>query len=176
MRTKIKKFLLFTLVILGALGAGVWISQDDETRVVGPRYLIVNADDLGYNQAVTQGIIQAWKEGVVTSTSALINLEGAPQRIAEAHRQNPDLPIGLHINISEGKPVLPPEQVSSLVDENGFFYNATAIVSHFPLFSTEELRAEINAQAERLLETGVVFDHLDITSGWLLITRHFSRL
>ena len=33
--------------------------------------LIINADDFGYTPAVTQGIIEAHKRGVVTSTTAL---------------------------------------------------------------------------------------------------------
>src|SRR5690606_4514223 len=54
------------------------------------RILIVNADDLGLSDGVTAGIVKAWQEGVVTSTSALVNIEGAPERIARVHREHPD--------------------------------------------------------------------------------------
>ncbi|REJ32812.1 MAG: hypothetical protein DIU82_11715, partial [Bacillota bacterium] len=40
------------------------------------RVLIVNADDLGLTDGVTEGIVQAWRGGVGTSAAALINMEG----------------------------------------------------------------------------------------------------
>src|SRR5690606_7724277 len=81
----------------------------------GRRVLIVNADDFGLSDGVTAGIVRAWREGVVTSTSAMINMDGAPERVAAARRSCPELPIGLHLNITAGRPVLPPEKVPTLV-------------------------------------------------------------
>lgn len=56
-------------------------SQDD----VPKRYLIVNADDLGLSEGVTEGIVRAWREGVVTSTSRA----GQPRRGDRAHSKGP---------------------------------------------------------------------------------------
>jgi len=123
--------------------------------------LIVNADDFGLSDGVTAGIVRAWREGVVTSTSAMINMDGAPERVAAARRSCPELPIGLHLNITAGRPVLPPEKVPTLVDEQGRFYGVETIPIHLPRMSLAELRAELRAQAELLLSTGVRFTHLD---------------
>jgi hypothetical protein len=125
------------------------------------RYLIVNADDFGYTDGVTQGILRAWKEGIVTSTSAMINMPGAPERIARAHQARPDLPIGLHLNITEGTPVLPVGKVTSLVDNQGHFMPPLKLVERIQHVTLDELRAELLAQAELLLSTGVKFDHID---------------
>jgi predicted glycoside hydrolase/deacetylase ChbG (UPF0249 family) len=38
------------------------------------RRLIVNADDLGYDPAVNEGIVQAMRSGVVTSATLMVNL------------------------------------------------------------------------------------------------------
>jgi len=153
------------VAILAALGtgylAGRYIKRQSKERVSGPRYLIINADDFGLSDGVTRGIIKAWKEGAVTSTSALVNIDGASQRIASAHKDYPELPIGLHLNVTTGRPVLPPEKVPSLVDERGFFHDRFTVFEHLPTISLDELRAELNAQAERLLSTGVAFDHID---------------
>ncbi len=127
----------------------------------GKRILIVNADDLGLSDGVTEGIVQAWREGVVTSTSAMINMDGAPERVAEVQRTYPELPIGLHINITAGRPVLPPDRVPTLVDREGRFYTVDEIPLRLLDMSLAELRAELEAQAERLLETGVRFTHFD---------------
>lgn len=61
------------------------------------KYLIVNADDFGYSYGVNRGIIAAHVNGVVTSTSVLVN------RIAAAEATNlskyPNLSVGLHFDI-----------------------------------------------------------------------------
>jgi predicted glycoside hydrolase/deacetylase ChbG (UPF0249 family) len=125
------------------------------------RYLIINADDFGYTDGVTDGILQAWKEGIVTSTSAMINMPGAPERVAKAHRMHPDFPVGLHLNITEGIPVLPADKVPSLVDDQGKFMPPMKLVERIEKVSPNELSTELQAQAELLLSTGVQFDHID---------------
>lgn len=141
-----------------------------------PRYLIVNADDLGLSDGVTEGIIKAWREGVVTSTSAMINIEGAPQRVAAAHGANPEMPIGLHLNITTGQPVLPPNKVRTLVDANGNFYTSDTISAHLAEISVDELRAELRAQAELMLASGVRFDHIDYHEGTVVFFTPFFQV
>lgn len=126
-----------------------------------PRHLIVNADDLGLSDGVTEGIVTAWQDGVVTSTSALVNIDGAMDRIVAAHRAHPDMPIGLHLNITLGRPVLPPHEVPTLVDANGQFHSPDRITTHLLSISLDELRAELRAQAELLRSHGVPISHLD---------------
>jgi len=125
------------------------------------RYLIVNADDFGLSDGVNEGIVKAWCDGVVTSTSVLINIEGAPERAAAAHAAHPELPMGLHLNITTGRPVLPVDQVPTLVDADGRFHSYDTIIKYLPNISLSELRAELNAQAELLVASGVQFDHID---------------
>ncbi len=133
------------------------------------RYLIVNADDLGLSDGVTEGIVKAWHDGVVTSTSAMVNIAGAPQRITAAHRAHPEMPIGLHLNVTTGNPVLPPDQVPTLVDGRGRFYSAEALMARLGQVSLDQLRAELQAQAELLRASGVDFDHIDYHEGVLAL-------
>ncbi len=139
--------------------------KSNRERLAGPRFLIVNGDDFGLTDGVIQGIVTAWKEGVLTSTTALINIEGAPERINLAHRAYPGLPIGLHLNITQGRPVLPPAQVPSLVNKQGCFYGLMDLIDRLHLVSLDELRLECFAQAELLLRSGVQFDHIDCHQG-----------
>lgn len=125
------------------------------------RLLIVSADDLGLSDGVTEAIVSVWQAGTVTSTSAMINVEGAPERVASVHRRYPEMPIGLHLNITTGRPVLPPQQVPSLVDGRGRFWPVGRLMERLPSVRPEEVRAELQAQAELLLATGVSLDHLD---------------
>ena len=164
------------LLLLVGVGLGKWAFPAPQERLPGARYLIVNADDFGASEAITQGIIRAWKEGIVTSTSAQVNLPGALERIRTAHAANPALPIGLHLDITEGKPVLPENQVPSLVDESGNFYSADTITTHLTEISLPELRAELHAQAELLLKSGVKFDHIDYHNHMLALYTPFYPL
>ena len=69
-----------------------------------PSHLIVNADDFGYFQSVSRGIITAHKQGIVTATGVLSNLEGFTRDI-ELLRAAPSLDIGVHLNLTHGQPV-----------------------------------------------------------------------
>jgi predicted glycoside hydrolase/deacetylase ChbG (UPF0249 family) len=65
-----------------------------------PRFLIVNADDLGYSQTVNEGIFAAHEEGIVTSTSLMALRDDAPAAV-EALAPHPDLAVGLHLEAGE---------------------------------------------------------------------------
>ncbi len=59
------------------------------------RRVILNADDYGYDPAVSRGIARAMREGVVSSTTMIVN---SPHS-AEAARDAAGLAIGLHLNL-----------------------------------------------------------------------------
>jgi chitin disaccharide deacetylase len=61
------------------------------------RFLIVNADDLGMTATVNEGIFAAHEEGIVTSTSLMVNQSAAPAA-AEALVERPELGVGLHLD------------------------------------------------------------------------------
>jgi predicted glycoside hydrolase/deacetylase ChbG (UPF0249 family) len=58
------------------------------------RYLIVNADDFGYSQGINKGIIEAHTNGIVTSTSVMV--DGMASNEAADLKQYPELSVGLH--------------------------------------------------------------------------------
>ncbi len=125
------------------------------------RQLIINADDWGMSDGVCDGILQAWRAGVVTSASALISIEGAVERVTAAQRIATGLPIGLHLNLTIGRPVLPPARVPTLVDAAGRFHRLAAILPRLPAIDPEHVHDELWAQAQLLESCGVRFDHID---------------
>jgi predicted glycoside hydrolase/deacetylase ChbG (UPF0249 family) len=128
--------------------------------------LIVNADDLGISAGVNQGILEVHQRGIVTSTTAMVNLPDAGDGIRLLQREAPDMGIGLHLNLTRGQPVLPVEQVSSLVQADGIFYGVEAVLSGELNFSDDELAAEIMAQYDRFVElAGGPPDHIDSHHG-----------
>ncbi len=125
------------------------------------RYLIVNADDFGRSRGVNLGILKAHKEGIVTSTSFMVNQPFA-QEGASILKDTPSLGAGVHLVFSAGKPILPPEKVPSLVDPQGLFLTQEALLAGAERVSQEELKAEFKAQIERFRTlVGREPDHLD---------------
>lgn len=54
--------------------------------------LIVNADDFGLTDGVTQGILEAMNKEIVTSTTMMVSTPGT-ERAAKIARENPNLAI-----------------------------------------------------------------------------------
>jgi len=64
------------------------------------RYLIVNADDLGLSEGVNRGIARTYEQGIVTSASLMVRRPAAA-RAAEYAQANPELSVGLHVELGE---------------------------------------------------------------------------
>jgi predicted glycoside hydrolase/deacetylase ChbG (UPF0249 family) len=123
--------------------------------------LIVNADDYGRTPAVSRGILQAHREGIVTSTTVMINQPGIEAQLAEA-LAHPSLGVGLHLVFSAWRPILPPEKIPGLVGEDGFFFGQHTLWARAEQIPQDDLAAELSAQLERfLMLAGRLPDHLD---------------
>lgn len=128
------------------------------------KQLIVNADDFGLHPLINAGIIKGHQEGFITSTSLM---PSAPcwQEAVRLAKENPRLGIGVHLTLVGSVPsVLPKEQVSSLLDDDGLFlpdYVAFAKRYYSGAVKKTELEAELRAQLERALSCGVNITHID---------------
>jgi len=129
--------------------------------------LIVNADDLGSSQSRDRGIFKAFAEGIVTSASLLANGPSFASAAAEARTCN--LPVGVHLNLSEGKALSGP--VGGLTDASGNFPGKTGLrqLPGSSLPDGKGIRRELLAQIERVGAAGLVPDHLDTHQHCLLI-------
>ena len=100
--------------------------------------LIINADDLGYDVSVNRGILQAMREGVVTSATFMVNMPSSE----EAARDARGLALGLHFNLTRVAPVSPLFPEAFL--QQGFL--SEALASTLP---PEVVEREALAQMER---------------------------
>lgn len=127
-----------------------------------PRLLVVNADAFGLSPGVSRGVAHAFDEGIVTSASLVANMPGFAAAVSLA-RARPGLGVGLHLNLTDGSPVLPAERVASLVGEDGLFlgYRAFTLRLLSGRVRREEIVAEISAQLERLTSAGLAPTHVD---------------
>ncbi len=123
--------------------------------------LIVNADDYGRAPGVSRGILQAHQRGIVTSTTVMVNQPGARAQLEEA-LACPELGVGLHLVFSAWQPVLPPETIPALVDEDGCFFDQHTLWARAEEISLKSLQAELTAQVGRFAAwAGRLPDHLD---------------
>jgi len=84
------------------------------------RTLIVNADDFGRTPGINEGVVEAHRNGIVTSTTAMV-LYPAAAEAARLARACPQLGVGLHLQLSGGGPGLPAERIPSLLGPDGRF-------------------------------------------------------
>lgn len=85
----------------------------------GQTLLIVNADDANLTAGVNRAILEAHEEGIVTSTTFLINLP-VETKTVKSFLKAGRLGTGLHLNVSLGSPVTKQREIPSLVSETGF--------------------------------------------------------
>lgn len=60
------------------------------------RYLIVNGDDFGASSGVNRGILEAHRDGILTSTSLMVDA-AASEEAGDLAASAPDLSVGLHL-------------------------------------------------------------------------------
>ncbi len=125
------------------------------------RLLIVNADDYGHTPGVSAGIRQAHLEGIVTTTTVMANRPGALDAIRVARHRTPDLGLGVHLNLTSGRPCSPPESIPSLVDAEGLFLRPEVHLAQPKGVERDQAEIEWRAQIETFLQSGAVLDHLD---------------
>jgi hopanoid biosynthesis associated protein HpnK len=125
--------------------------------------LIITADDFGADAAVNEAVEIAHREGVLTAASLMVGAPAAADAVARA-RALPSLAVGLHLALVEARPILPPEQVSHLVDGRGVFRDDMAAAGATMFFNPaarRQLAAEIAAQFEAFAATGLLLDHVN---------------
>lgn len=128
-----------------------------------PRRLIVNADDFGRSPAINQAIIRAHQEGILTTTSLMVNEPACTEAVALA-RQNPRLGVGLHLTFLCGHAALPPDKIPDLVNSQGEFTDSPPGAGFRYFFNArlrEQLRAELHAQFQKFRSTGLPLDHVN---------------
>jgi predicted glycoside hydrolase/deacetylase ChbG (UPF0249 family) len=128
--------------------------------------LIVNADDLGSGVPRDQGIFTAFRHGIVTSASLLAN----GQNFAAAARGAIDcgLPMGVHLNLSEGSSLT--GTIAGLTDAVGNFPGKTPLraILQSGAFDRAAAHRELLAQVIRVVAAGIAPDHLDTHQHCLL--------
>ena len=127
------------------------------------RYLILNADDFGYSEAVNKAVLHAHLKGALTSASLMVT-EPAWEQAVEIARATPGLGVGLHVSVSFDRSVLKPDQIPGLVGADGRFGRDPFRVGMRYALSRAvrpQLLLEMEAQFKRFASTNLPWSHAD---------------
>ena len=131
-------------------------------KLATKKRLITNADDFGWSRGITDGILLAHRDGVITSTTLMANKPASEYALEQAAKF-PKLGIGVHLHLCDGGPVLPPREVPSLVNTEGQFYPIGELRRRLwrGKLRRAEIEAEFRAQIRWVKDRGVAPDHAD---------------
>lgn len=124
--------------------------------------LITNADDFGMNESITNAIVETHLNGVITSTTLLVNMQGFECAVKIA-KENPNLGVGIHFNLTEGLPASSPNLIPDLIDRNGFFHK-NAIQRRNLLSGGKKYKQvyiEMKTQLKKMIDSGIIPTHFD---------------
>jgi hopanoid biosynthesis associated protein HpnK len=125
--------------------------------------LIVNADDFGLTEGVNRAIIDGHRNGIITSTTLMANGMAFDSAVA-AGLAAPALGIGVHLNLTQGRPVSSASRVPSIVTPEGYFYPRPGMLVRQVLRRKAifiDIESELRSQIERIASSGIRITHLD---------------
>ncbi|WP_062268633.1 chitin disaccharide deacetylase [Endozoicomonas arenosclerae] len=119
--------------------------------------LIANADDYGLSEGVNYGIIDAYKNGIVRSTTMMVGMPGEAHGV-ELAKEYPGLKIGIHLRLTAGHSLC--KGLKTLTDETGQFNSQTDFYGNENI-CPEEVEKEFRAQIDHFISLGLKPTHLD---------------
>ena len=124
--------------------------------------LIINSDDYGRTPEISRGIREAHLNGVVTSTTCMMNIPTTAADVAIALKETPELGTGVHLVLTMGRPILQREAGSSITDEDGNFLKLDKFMERVSNINADEVKPEWRAQIEAFIKaSGRKPTHLD---------------
>lgn len=158
------------------------------------RKIIIQGDDWGYKPEACRGIEYAYEHGILTETTIMPNVldlkkkKEYKDRIESLENKTslakPKLGIGVHLNITFGKPLLPswpkekftrPHKGSGKPEE----WQGSAWREYLSQFTTKQVEDEYRRQIEVVLDIFGEIDHLDShqnTSSYEPVISIFEKL
>jgi len=130
--------------------------------------LVTRGDDAGSCHSANRAILEACDKGILRNASVMV--PGPAFEAAAAMFADTGICLGLHVTLNaewetvKWGPVLPVEQVPSLVDEHGHFFNSPRAL-HERNPDVDQMVAEVQAQLERARQYGLPVSYLDEHMG-----------
>jgi len=144
--------------------------------------LLFQADDFGYDGETNQRILASFLSGPIGCASLLVT-QGAFSQGAVQIALKEKIPLGLHLNLTEGAPLSDLKKVPSLLGRDGKLLSPQAFLYRLRQgkIEPEEIRAETYAQLDKFLSFGLKplhFDshnHLHVMPGFFPIIKDLIK-
>lgn len=122
---------------------------------VKDKKLVIIADDFGFSQGVNLGVVTLWQKNLIGGVSISANFPGFSQAVKLGRKEK--MEIGFHLNLTQGKPILPVRKVRSLVGKNGEFLGKEMFFLKTILgkINYEEVAQETRAQIKKIKSFGI---------------------
>ena len=104
----------------------------------------VTADDFGYCKRRNEGIIVLVREGLLQKLSLLVNGVDCLDAVSTFKKLPLNIKlnteVGLHLNLTEGKPITEKSYIPSLLDNAGHFLGKIGVRNKLATLSKDEVR------------------------------------
>jgi chitin disaccharide deacetylase len=137
--------------------------------LLNPGLMLIRSDDFGMSHGKNMAILELIETGMPVSVSVMFACPWWKEAV-DILREHPGVSVGVHLTLNaEWKhyrwgPVLGPSAVPTLVDAEGYFFpSRSALFGNNPELS--EIEAELRAQVQRAVDTGLQIDYLDYHMG-----------
>ena len=126
-----------------------------------PRRIIVNADDFGMSGEVNRAIVEGFEKGVISSTTLMANMPGFEEACELARSHNLVGKVGVHLNLTEGRPLSGPIQRLPLLCDNTGLFRARQTLFRISREERRAVEVEFAAQIQTCMDRGIRPTHLD---------------
>ena len=125
----------------------------------------LHSDDFGYKNYSDKKIIQLLRAGRIKSVSVLINMAGTRnlRSLLKLVRSRPEIKVGLHLNLIEGKSINHQAYIPSIVYGRGNFFPLKKLIPRLLLktVNSRHLEREIKSQVRILKQKGFKVSFID---------------
>jgi predicted glycoside hydrolase/deacetylase ChbG (UPF0249 family) len=139
------------------------------------RRLIITADDYGMCASVNDAIEACLSAGTVRATCAMVNMP-LFNATASLRQKFPDCSVGIHWTLTQGKPVLPPARLPTLVGPDGEFHPVLEFRRRWVRgrINADEIRSELRAQCQQFSQVASVPDFWNTHQNSHVLPRLFD--
>ncbi|HEG43844.1 MAG TPA: ChbG/HpnK family deacetylase [Phycisphaerales bacterium] len=125
--------------------------------------VIINADDFGMTDGINRAVVEAHRDGVLTSATLMSGMAGA-QAAAEIAHETPSLGVGVHLNLREGGCVSTDDEVRRMLSPNGEFNLSMGKIFALSVLKPAmrtAIEVEFAAQIQWLIDRELKPTHID---------------
>lgn len=123
--------------------------------------VIINADDFGLNQSCTRAICKAFQKGIITDTTMVANGTAFDEAVEDIRKYNLEDKIGIHFNLTEGKPLTEMITAMPAFVKNGVFHGKINRAKCLSKVEKNAVYKELSAQIQKLEQAGIAVNHAD---------------